>query len=188
MGAFVTGARALYTLLVRASVIGCSGAGKTTFGKRLAARLRCPFIELDAIYHQRDWTPLADDVFRARVAEALASDAWVCDGNYAAVHPIVRDRATDVVWLDPPKPVVMAQVVWRSATRAAIRAELWNGNRESASRWLDPEHPIRWAWSTFDEKRRDYAARMTEPEYAHLRFHRLRTRAAQGAFIEGSAR
>jgi adenylate kinase family enzyme len=167
-------------------VIGCSGAGKTTFGKRLAARLGCPFIELDAIYHQPNWTNLADDVFRARVAAAVASDRWVCDGNYPAVHPVVRARATDVIWLDPPKAVVMAQVVWRSASRAAMRAELWNGNRESVTNWLDPEHPIRWAWTTFETKRVDYEARMTQPEYAHVRFHRLRTRSEVSAFVEAS--
>jgi adenylate kinase family enzyme len=173
---------------VRASVIGCSGAGKTTFGKRLAERLGCPFVELDSIYHQPNWTPLADDAFRARVEAALSGEAWVCDGNYSAVRTIVRSRATDVVWLDPSKTVVMAQVVWRSFVRAATHAELWNGNRETAARWADPEHPIRWAWSTFEEMRLKYEVRMTQPEYAHLRFHRLRTRRATRAFISGSVR
>jgi adenylate kinase family enzyme len=173
---------------MRACVIGCPGAGKTTFGKRLAARLDCPFVELDSIYHQANWTPLGDEAFRARVQEAVSSESWVCDGNYPVVHPIVRAHATDVVWLDPPKAIVMAQVVWRSLSRAAMRAELWNGNRESAANWLDPEHPIRWAWSTFETKRVDHEARMTLPEYAHLRFHRLKTRCAMRAFIQASTR
>jgi adenylate kinase family enzyme len=167
-------------------VIGCSGAGKTTFAKRLAALRGCPFIELDAIYHQRNWTPLSDDAFRARVETALSGEEWVCDGNYSAVQPIVRARATDVIWIDPPKAVVMAQVVMRSVARAAMRSELWNGNRETMARWLDPGHPIRWAWSTFDKKRIDYAARMTQSEYAHLRFHRLQTRRAMRAFLQAS--
>jgi adenylate kinase family enzyme len=166
-------------------VIGSPGSGKTTFGKRLAARLGCPFVELDSIYHQPNWTPLADDAFRARVESALSSRQWVCDGNYSAVHPIVRARATDVVWLDPPKAVVMAQVLCRSVIRAATHAELWNGNRESVASWLHPEHPIRCAW-TFDKKRVDYEARMTQPEYSHLRFHRLRTRQAMRAFIRAT--
>jgi adenylate kinase family enzyme len=172
---------------VRVSVLGCSGAGKTTFGKRLALRLGCPFIELDAIYHQPNWTPLSDDAFRARVETAIASDRWVCDGGYPAVHPMVRARATDVVWLDPPRAVVMAQVVWRSLARAATREELWNGNRERMSHWFDADHPIRWAWSTFEKKRADYEACMTRPEYARVSFHRLRTREETRAFILGAA-
>jgi adenylate kinase family enzyme len=169
-------------------VVGCSGAGKTTFGKRLAARLGCPFVELDSIYHQANWTPLADDAFRSRVEAALSSDQWVCDGNYSVVHSIVRARATDIVWLDPPKAVVMAQVVWRSLVRTATHSELWNGNRERVARWLHPEHPIRWAWSTFEKKRVDYQARITQPEYSHVRFHRLRTRRAMRAFVRTSTR
>ncbi len=102
--------------------------------------------------------------------------------------PILRDRATDAVWLDPPKAVVMAQVVWRSAFDAARRAELWNGNREDPWRWLDPEHPIRWAWSTFERKRAEHELRMTEPAYAHLRFHRLKTRGDAQAFVMAQAR
>jgi adenylate kinase family enzyme len=171
---------------VRVSVIGCSGAGKTTFGKRLAARLGCTFVELDSIYHQPGWTPLADDAFRARVEAALSRDEWVCDGSYSAVAPIVRARATDIVWLDPSKSVVMGQVVWRSVVRAVARVELWNGNRESAADWLDPEHPIRWAWSNFEKKRVAYEARVRQPEYAHVRFHRLRNRRAMRAFIRAA--
>jgi hypothetical protein len=78
----------------------------------------------------------------------------------------------------------MAQVIWRSFVRSAARAELWNGNRESFARWLDPEHPIRWAWATFDEKRVRYEERTTQPEYAHVRFHRLKTRRAMRRFLE----
>jgi adenylate kinase family enzyme len=79
---------------VRACVIGCSGAGKTTFGKRLAARLGCPFVELDSICHQPNWTPLAEDAFRARVEAALSSDQWVCDGNYRHLLDLVNKHAT----------------------------------------------------------------------------------------------
>jgi adenylate kinase family enzyme len=169
---------------MRVSVIGSSGAGKTTFGKRLAARLACPFIELDAIVHQPGWKRLPDDELRARVREAVAADAWVCDGNYSAVHGMVVSRATDVVWLDPPKVIVMAQVIGRSVSRAVTGRELWNGNKERITEWLHPEHPIRWAWSRFEEKREKYAQRMSAPDYSHVRFHRLRSRRAVGAFLD----
>jgi cytidylate kinase len=77
---------------MRACVIGCSGAGKTTFGKRLAARLACPFVELDAIYHQAYWTPLDDDAFRA----PADYEARTTDAGYAHVrfHRLRSRRAT----------------------------------------------------------------------------------------------
>jgi adenylate kinase family enzyme len=170
---------------VRVSVIGSSGAGKSTFARRLAHRLGCACIELDAIYHQAGWTQLSDEEFRARVSPLVQPESWVCDGNYSNVHTIVLARATDVVWLDPAKPVVMAQVIWRSFSRAITGRELWNGNRELFRSWIDPEHPIRWAWSTFARRREDYARRMRSPEYAHVRFHRLRDRRAMRAFVDG---
>jgi len=165
------------------SVIGSSGSGKTTFAKRLAAQLGVPHVELDSIYHQANWTPLDDDEFRARVKAATAGDGWVVDGNYAAVRPIVLDRATDVVWLDFSRPVVMRRVIWRSARRAVDRRELWNGNRESVRTWVDPEHPIRWAWTHFDRKRAEYEARFNSPEYAHLTVSRLRRPRAADEYL-----
>jgi len=53
----------------RVSVVGNSGSGKTTLAAQLARRLAAPHLELDAVFHQRDWQPLPVEEFRARVAE-----------------------------------------------------------------------------------------------------------------------
>jgi adenylate kinase family enzyme len=160
---------------VRVSVIGCSGAGKTTFGQALAARLGVPFIELDAIFHQPGWTELPEAEFQTRVRARVAADGWVVDGNYGAVRPIVLERATTVAWLDYSRPRVMQQVIRRSVSRAITRRELWNGNREDAREWIKPDHPIRWAWSQHGRKRAEYATRLAEPQYRRLDVHRFRT-------------
>src|ERR1700749_1481473 len=97
----------------RVSVVGCSGSGKSTVGRRLARDLSVPYIELDSIFHQPGWVPLPRDEFRRRGAK-----------------PLVWDRADTVVWLDLPRRTVMRQVIWRTLRRVAFRAELWNGNRE----------------------------------------------------------
>jgi adenylate kinase family enzyme len=76
----------------RVSVVGAPGSGKTTIGRRLAARLDVPFIELDAIYHQPGWTELPRDEFRARVSELAAVDGWVVDGNYSVVQDLGMPR------------------------------------------------------------------------------------------------
>jgi len=39
----------------RLSVVGCSGAGKTTLSRQLAQQLGYRHVELDALYHQPDW-------------------------------------------------------------------------------------------------------------------------------------
>jgi adenylate kinase family enzyme len=169
---------------MRISVQGTTGAGKTTLARRLAARLGVPHIELDAINWQPGWRGLNDDdpaEFAHRVERALAVETWVCDGNYTKVlQPLVLARATDVVILDYDRAVVMRRVVWRSVTRWLVRAELWpgTGNRESLRMWLDPAHPIRWAWSTHARRRARFAEMAVDPTLAHVHFHRL-TRPAQ---------
>jgi adenylate kinase family enzyme len=169
---------------MRVSVIGSSGAGKTTFGRALAGRLGVPFLELDSIFHQTGWTELPEAEFQARVRAAVAAEAWVIDGNYGAVRPIVLERATTVAWLDYSRARVMRQVIRRSAVRAVTRRELWNGNREDVREWIRPDHPIRWSWSQHGRKRAEYGARLREPEYRRLDVQRFATPAAARAWLE----
>src|SRR5262249_28729574 len=122
---------------MRVAVVGSSGSGKTTMGRAIAARLGLDFVELDSIFHQPGWTELPDDEFRARVRAVVDRDAWVIDGNYGVVRPLVLERATTVVWLDYSRPRVMQQVIRRSVARGLTRQELWNGNREDPRNWLD---------------------------------------------------
>jgi len=41
--------------LERVLVVGCAGAGKSTFARRLAARTRLPLIHLDQLYWKPGW-------------------------------------------------------------------------------------------------------------------------------------
>ncbi len=96
------------------------------------------------------------------------------DGNYGPVRDMVWQRATHLVWLDYERPVIMARVICRSFLRAVLRTELWAGNRERWRQMLRPSHPIRWAWSTWDRRRRETAERLARKEYARLVVLRLR--------------
>ncbi len=171
-------------------MVGNSGAGKSTVARQLARILGVPFVELDAIYHQAGWAPLADGEFRARVAEVTAGDAWVIDGNYSAVRPLVWARADTVIWIDPPRHRVMRQVIWRTLRRAALRIELWNGNRE---RWAnlftwEPENSvIAWAWHRHAVYRRRYGTAPDDPAHSHLTFVRLQNRSAIRHFLAAAS-
>ena len=170
----------------RVSLVGAPGSGKTTVGRRLAASLGVPFVELDSIFHQAGWRPLPRGEFRARVREALAADAWVVDGNYSAVRDLVWERADTVVWLDLPRPLVMRRIVARTLRRAATREAIWNGNREPLSNLcrLDPEKSIiSWTWVEYPKYVERYRGAMGDPANAHLRFVRLRSQAEIDAFV-----
>ncbi len=164
---------------MRIVVVGTSGVGKTTLARRIATRLELAHIELDAINWQPGWRDLNHhdpEEFIRRVGEAIAAEAWVLDGNYGSVRDRVWQRATHLVWLDYERPVVMARVIRRSLLRAALRTEMWAGNRERWRHLLRPSHPIRWAWNTWSRRRRETAERLAREEYAGLIVLRLRHR------------
>jgi len=178
---------------MRVTVLGTSGCGKSTFARRLAARIGAPHIELDAINWQAGWRDLnthEPEEFVRRVTGAVAGEAWVCDGNYRRVRDLVLARATHVVWLDYPRWLVMARVFRRSFVRALTRQELWpgTGNREEFGRWLDREHPIRWAWDTYEDRRRRFEALFEDPRVAHMARYRLRRPADTEPLIGALAR
>ena len=163
----------------RIIVIGTSGAGKTTLARKTAARLGLPHIELDAINWQPGWRDLDrhdQPEFVRRVSEAIQAERWVADGNYGSVRDMLWRRATHLVWLDYERPVIMVRVIARSVYRAALGGELWagTGNREHWHDFIRPSHPIRWAWSTWRQRRRETEERLGRSEFAHLVKFRLR--------------
>jgi adenylate kinase family enzyme len=162
---------------MRIVVVGTSGAGKTTLARRIAALLVLPHIELDAINWQSGWRDLTrhdPQEFVRRVNEAIEAEAWVADGNYGPVRDRVWQRATHLVWLDYERPVIMARVISRTLYRAVMRTELWAGNRERWRQLLRPSHPIRWAWNTWERRRRETAEHLAQRGCAHLVVLRLR--------------
>jgi adenylate kinase family enzyme len=95
----------------RVVVVGTSCSGKTTLARQLSQMLGVPHIELDAVHWLPNWQPRPTDEFRRLVAEAVARESWVMDGNYSSTaRDIVWDRATTLIWLNYPFRVVF----WRA--------------------------------------------------------------------------
>lgn len=152
--------------------------------------LDAPHIELDAIFHQPGWTELDDEEFRSRVDRATEAPRWVVDGNYSAVQPIVWTKADTVAWFDLPRATVLARTVRRTVRRVLTREELWNGNREPFSNlWsLDPHTSIiAWAATQHGRYRARYQAAERDPEWARLRFVRLRAPSDADALLSALA-
>lgn len=178
----------------RICVVGCSGAGKSTFGRRCARALGHAHLELDGVMHQAGWVKLDDQIARARIdAFTSTHERWVVDGNYAGFRDLLWGRADTIVWLDLDRHVVVSSVLWRSVRRLVTSEVLWNENRES---WrnvfsLDPDRSVvMWAWTRFAHYREDYARQMESPEWPHLRWVRLRSRREVNrmlAELEGAA-
>ena len=174
---------------MRVRVVGNSGSGKSTFGRRLSTKLGVPYVELDALNHRPGWTEAPVHEFRAEVASRLAehertSGGWGVDGNY-------RSRLGDVanpdlfVWLDYPRMLTFLRVLRRTLSRVLFRRSLWNGNRERVRNLVsrDPQQNILlWSWTQHHDKRSRYeSASIQEPE----RWVRLQNPREAEAWLRG---
>ena len=91
-------------------VIGCSGAGKSTFARRLRDITGLPLYYLDRLWHKADRTHITREEFDRVLAEWLARPAWILDGDYSRTLPQRLEACDTVFLLDYPLEVCLAGV------------------------------------------------------------------------------
>ncbi len=118
------------------SLVGLMGSGKTTIGRLLAARLHCPFLDLDECIVReagrsipRIFAEQGEATFRAlerRMLERLLEaheEGVLSTGGGVVLDPENRKRlrkAGPVIWLDAP-PEVLAGRIAGDANRPLIQ-------------------------------------------------------------------
>ena len=98
-------------------VIGCPGAGKSTFARSLRDRTGLPLVYLDCLWHRPDGTHVTQEAFDGALQAQLARPQWIIDGNYLrTMEP--RMAACDTIFLmDYPLEVCLAGAQSRVGTR-----------------------------------------------------------------------
>jgi adenylate kinase family enzyme len=94
-------------------VIGCPGSGKTTFAEKLKDKIGLPLFYLDAIWHKPDRTHISREEYDARLAEILALDSWIIDGNYSRTIESRIFACDTVVLFDLPVEVCLDGAISR---------------------------------------------------------------------------
>ena len=86
----------------RIVIIGCPGAGKSTFARKLAARTGLPLHYLDMIWHRADRTVIGREEFDRQLDKLVKEDEWIIDGNYTRTLPKRLAHCDTVFFFDLP--------------------------------------------------------------------------------------
>ncbi len=112
-------------------IIGCPGAGKSTFARALRDKLGIELYYLDRIYHRADRTTIPREEFDEKLAEIMKKEQWIIDGNYQRTIPVRLQHCDTVFLLDYPLEVCLSGAESRVGV---VREEIpWAENE------LDPE-------------------------------------------------
>jgi adenylate kinase family enzyme len=171
--------------MIRVSIVGTSCSGKTTLARGISSVMGIPHFELDAIHWLPNWTPRPIDLFRAAVEEATTGDRWVIDGNYSKVRDIIWSRATDVVWLNLPFPMVFWRAVNRTIRRVITQEELFAGNKETLRlAFFDCDSILWWVIRSHHRRRREYEMLLHDGDHLPFTVHEIRNSADQKEILE----
>lgn len=158
-------------------MLGVTGSGKTTAGRRIAAAIDAAHIELDALYWGPDWTESPPELLRERVRDATdGRPRWVTDGGYARhIWDITWTSCDTIVWLDYPLPLSMWRLFRRTMRRLVQREELWSGNHEHFhQQFLNRDSLFIWAVKSHRKYKETYPEYFARAELSHVQVLRLR--------------
>ena len=94
-------------------ILGCPGSGKSTFARKLAAKMGLPLIDLDNVWWRADGTHISRAEFDRALEELLQGESWIMDGDYSRTYEVRLRAADTVIFLDYPEAVCLAGIVAR---------------------------------------------------------------------------
>lgn len=95
------------------AVIGCSGAGKSVFSRKLAAATGLPLYHLDLIYWREDCTHIDRTKFILKQKEIIKQDCWIIDGNFRNTLEYRIKAAELIFFFDLPTEICLSGALTR---------------------------------------------------------------------------
>lgn len=124
-------------------VIGSSGAGKSTFSRRLGEVTGLPVIHLDVLFWNPKWVETPKDEWSKKVEKAVRGDNWIVDGNFSGTMEMRLRECDTVIFLDFPRTVCVYRILKRVLTyRKGTRPDMAQGCDEK----FDWEF-TKWVWN-----------------------------------------
>ena len=95
---------------------------------------------------------------------AIAQPRWIFDGTPFWAEDLVYPVVDTVVFLDYSRVLCVSRALRRSARVELTRQPRGAHKPVGIRGWLDPEHPVRWAWSSQAERRDQLGAQLTSDQ------------------------
>jgi adenylate kinase family enzyme len=126
----------------RILIIGSSGAGKSTFARRLHEATGIELVHLDKVFWKPNWVETPKDEWKKTVAKVLEGEVWIIDGNYSGTLELRMQYADTIIFLDFPPTIC----VWRVLKRVAFYRK---GKRPDMAAGCDERFDLeflKWIW------------------------------------------
>jgi adenylate kinase family enzyme len=170
------------SFLNKVVIVGTSGCGKTTLGRKLSVLNGQKLVDLDEIYWLPNWTPRPDEEFFTLLQQEIASDGWVLCGNYSRAQQQIWDQADTIIWIDLPLSTCLWRGFKRSIFRLITQEPCCNGNYETASRFFSKNSILLWIYNTYARRKNAYSKLFSTPSHSR-QFIRLKNTIELNEFI-----
>ncbi|WP_257348498.1 DNA topology modulation protein [Pseudalkalibacillus decolorationis] len=161
------------------AIIGCGGAGKSTFSRQLGKVLELEVFHLDKINWKPGWVETPREELRVIQEQLVKKESWIFDGNYGTTMDVRLNSADTIIFLDMSRLTCMYRIVKRRwMYHKKERPDIGEGCEEK----LDLEF-IRWVWN-FRKNRRPQLLEKIASYKANKNVIILRSRKEVETFLE----
>lgn len=105
-------------------VIGCPGAGKSTFSRKLHNATGIKLFHLDSVYWNSDCTHISREELIERQREIFKRDSFIIDGNFKSTLELRIKQADVVFWFDLPTEICIQGAQNRKGNRPEMPCQL----------------------------------------------------------------
>lgn len=131
-----------HAMMKKVAVIGCGGAGKSTFSRKLAEALNVPVHHLDKLNWKPGWIPTPEDEWDDLMKNLVSQEEWIIDGNYGRTMDVRLESADTIIFFDMPTHLCIYRIIKRRIMhKGKSRPDMNEGCPEK----LDMDF-VKWVW------------------------------------------